>query len=112
MRKIFQKLTLAAAMTIAGSLSALAHGGVTVFTGSSGAANARGVHVFYPERNVSPPRDTATPERDARRVRVDVDVVVRYKFAPYFYRRLQHSLALGQKYPGFVRGYSGPKYPF
>ena len=76
--------------------------------GTVKAANGK-VRVYTPTISTAPSID----ESDAPSVEKTKTIVIRERYYHPFYTRSERlARAFGHRYPGFIKQYSGPKYPF
>ena len=111
MRKIATILLSSMSLLFATSNSALSDEPTAqVFTGSSspGIYDTYKVQVFQPSRT-QPPADREVPERAKTVTKTTISYITYNRYETRAQRRKR---ALGHRYLGFIKQYSGYKYPF
>lgn len=104
MRRFYFLPTLVTSIIAIGALSAMN----TAFAGSVRAVNGK-VKIYSRTISAAP----TISETDVSESKNTTTIVIRERFYyPFYTRKERLARAFGHRYPGFVKQYSGPKYPF
>ena len=108
MKRTSKLLLMSTAMLFAISGSAFAHQNAPkVFTGGTG-ATTNAVNIYQPTQN-EPPVDSA---EESSMVIVNKTIIYNIRQPEHETRAQRRKRALGHRYLGFIKQYSGYRYPF